>query len=301
MNVWQANERADDNAFQDFAHSMLNISSQFRAYRGDLPGLLRNLIGVSASVSVELRKQLIGGGLLRRCVRQPRLHRLKPRDQLVGDPVEHCVKVHGGQVTITKLDEPGAGETLDLAIAPQIYEVVVHPLHGLCFENEYRWVSENPFDWTLGPYRLRRWLKQPVLRLDSDQFDLKTLIAEVANTQGAHADRRNDLIRKQISRHFQSVYLNMFALHVAVELSNQFATSVLAKSSLYDRIARVYPEILEDLYEVAIKLEFGRDSFFPHAEFPLRFEIPQEANSGNLGVHPIGSTAHSTRIEISAP
>lgn len=70
--VWEANGRASDGEFEDFALSMRNIQSQLAACNRNTSGY--NFAAVSRAASVEIRKLLLGDGLLRKCIYRPRLH-----------------------------------------------------------------------------------------------------------------------------------------------------------------------------------------------------------------------------------
>ena len=146
-------------------------------------------------------------------------------------------------------------------------------LYGLCFQKSSNvWTSTDPFAKELTPIRLKWWLKQPVLQIDRDRYDMSAMLSEVANTQGAHSDRRRDTIRQQISEHFHSIYLNIFTLRVGIYLSNQFAASVSANSSFRERISRGYPEIMEDLYTVEANLKWGPDQLrIDHGYLTMHF------------------------------
>lgn len=303
MELWEANVKATDGHFDDFTVSMFNILTQLQA----LESTRRNLVGISRLVSVELRKLLLHDGLLQRCVRKPRLHPLKPPSQLKGDPVEDILKVSGGSMEITKLDEPMAGAKAVVAMAPMKHTTVIHPLYGLCFQNgSNQWVSESPFDEGSPPIRLDRWLKQPVLQIDGDIYDMRDMLSEVANTQGAHSDHQKDTIRQQIHQHFRGNYLNIFILTVGIYLYNQFSASVSAGSSLQNHIVKVHPDIREEIYRVDAMLKFNRDQFSTHGDFvlnpvavvqqsPIVAGVP-ERRPGPLSAAPIVS-----RFEMSVP
>ena len=286
--IWEANEHAEDRTFEDFTASMINISTQLRANGGDVRSFGRNLVGVSRSISVELRKLLLGDALINRCVRRPKLHKLIRPHRLNGDPFEDSFGVQGGTVRIIKLDEPRAGMSAEFGITPMKHIVVIFPLYGLCFQKDSNvWTSTDPFAKELTPIGLDRWLKQPVLQIGSDRYDMRAMLSEVANTQGAHSDRRRDTIRQQISEHFHGIYLNIFTLRVGIYLSNQFAASVSANSSLRERIGRGYPEIMEDLYKVNANLTWAPDQ--------LRID------HGYLTLHFGGNAELSTKFEIKVP
>ena len=256
MEVWEANENGTDEQFEDLAYAIVNILTQIRAFEANR----NNLVGASRLISVELRKLLLSDGL-QKCVHRPMLHKLIRPDRLVGDPHEQVLDVQGGTVTITKQDEPMAGQQAVLFIAPAKYETVVYPLYGLRYERSRAlWVSESPFDERLTPLRLDRWLKQSVLRIDRDQYDMREMLSEVANTQGAHSDHRNDAIRQQINEHYRSKYLNIFVLVVGIYVQNRFANSLAADSSLKSRLATVYPKIEEDAqYKVEASFTVRRE------------------------------------------
>ena len=279
--IWEANEHAEDRTFEDFTASMMNISTQLRANGEDVRSFGRNLVGVSRSVSVELRKLLLGDDLISKCVRRPKLHKLIRPNRLNGDLFEDSFRVQGGTMRITKLDEPGAGMSAEFGITPMEHTVVVHPLYGLCFQKgSNAWTSTDPFAKELTSITQDRWLKQPVLQLDGDRYDMRAMLSEVANTQGAHSDRRGDTIRQQISKHFHSIYLNIFTLRVAIYLSNQFAASVAANSSLRERVGRGYPEIMEDLYGVEANLTWGADQLrISHGDLTLHFESESDLHT----------------------
>ena len=279
--IWEANEHAEDGTFEDFTASMINISTQLRANGEDVRSFGRNLVGVSRSVSVELRKLLLGEALISKCVRGPKLHKLIRPHRLNGDPFEDTFGVQGGTVRITKVDEPGAGTSAEFGITPMKHVVVIYPLYGLCYQRGSNvWVSEDPFAKELTPIRLHWWLKQPVLQIDRDRYDMRAMLTEVANTQGAHSDRRRDTIRQQIRKHFQDIYLNIFTLRVGIYLSNQFAASIAANSSLRERVGRGYPEIMEDLYGVEAKLTWGADQLrISHGDLTLHFESESDLHT----------------------
>lgn len=274
MEVWEANLSATDRHFDDFIVSMFNILTQLRAFESTR----HNLVGISRSISVELRKLLLHNGLLQKCVRRPRLHPLVRPDRLEGNPVEDVFEMLSGSMEITKLDEPMAGAKAVIALSPMKHTTVIHPLYGLCYQRDInQWVSENPFDEGLPPIRLDRWLNQAVLQIDSDTYDMKDLLSEVANTQGAHSDHQRDTIRQQIHQHFRGIYLNIFIFTVGIYLYNHFSASVSADSSLQGRISKVYPDIGEETYRVDAMLTFGRDQFATHGDFVIHpFAVTQQ-------------------------
>ena len=303
MEVWEANVNASDGHFEDFTVSMFNILTQLQAFESTR----RNIVGISRSVSVELRKLLLHNGLLRRCVHRPRLHPLTRPDQLKGDPCEDIFKTAGGSATITKLDEPMAGAQALIEFAPMTHTTVIHPLYGLRFQKDInQWISESPFDEVLPPVRLDRWLRQPVLQIDSDKYDMRDLLSEVANTQGAHSDHQNDTIRQQIHQHFRGIYLNIFILTVGIYLYNHFSASVSAASSLQARVAKVHPDIKEENYRVNAMLRFDRDQFSTHGDFDLRpIAVTQQSPivGGILkgGPRQLSRTPIVSRFEVSVP
>ena len=294
---------AMDRHFDDFVISMLNILAQMQAFESTR----RNLVGISRSVSVELRKLLLHDGLLRRCVQRPRLHPLTRADQLKGDPCEDIIEITGGNLTITKLDEPRAGAQASIELAPMKHTTVIHPLHGLCFqENTNQWVSKCPFDEGLAPIRLDPWLKQPVLQIGSDVYSLRDMLTEVANTQGAHSDHVNDTIRQRIHQHFHGIYLNIFVLTVGIYLYNQFSSMVTVDSSLQERIAKVHPDIREETYRVDAMLSFDRAQFSAHGAIALHpivvtQQLPIVGDIPNGGTGPLSRTPIESRFEISVP
>ena len=165
---------------------------------------------------------------------------------------------------------------------------MIHPLYGLSFQKASNvWTSTDPFAKKLTPIKLAWWLKQPVLQIDRARYEMRDMLSEVANTQGAHADRRRDTIRQQISEHWHGIYLNIFTLRVGIYLSNQFADSVSADASLRERIIRRYPEIMEDLYTVGANLTWGPEQ--------LRIE------HGDMTLHLGGETELSTTFAIKVP
>lgn len=303
MEAWEANGNATDEHFDDFAVSMLNILTQLQAFESNR----RNLVGISRSVSVELRKLLLHNGLLQRCVRRPKLHRLTRSQQLQGDPFEDVFEMSGGSMTITKLDEPMAGAQAVVDLAPMKHTTVIHPLYGLCFRKDTnQWVSESPFDEGLPPIRLDRWLKQPVLKIDSDTYSMGDMLSEVANTQGAHSDRQNDAIRQQIHQHFHGTYLNIFVLTVGISLYNQFSVSVAAGSSLQERIAKVHPDIGEETYRVDAMLTFDLEQFSTRGDFTLRpvaltQRLPLVGGIAEGRTQSLLDAPVLSRFEISAP
>ena len=304
MNIWEANENGTDQQFEDLAYAMVNILTQI----GAVKATLNNLVGASRLISVELRKLLLGDGL-QRCVRRPMLHKLIRADRLVGDPHKREAKVLGGRVTIVKLDEPMAGQKAVFDVAPAEYETVVLPLYGLRFEEDSgSWVSESPFDERLSPIRLDRWLKQPVLRIDKDLYDMREMLSEVANTQGAHSDHQNDTIRQQINQHYRSVYLNIFTLMVGIYVQNLFASSLAAGSSFKSRLAVIYPRIEEDAqYRVEALLQFSEDQLAAHigwSALPLQSvtqEQPLASELKEAGTVPATTAPLLYRTTISAP
>lgn len=303
MEVWEANSNATDGHFDDFAVSMFNILTQLRAFQSTR----RNLVGISRSVSVELRKLLLHNGLLQRCVRRPRLHPLVRPDRLNGDLVEDIFQTLGGSMTITKLDEPMAGAKAVVALAPMKHTTVIHPLYGLCFQNDSnQWISKSPFDEGLPPIRLDHWLKQAVLQIDSDIYDMRDLLSEVANTQGAHSDHQRDTIRQQIHQHFRGTYLNIFILTVGIYLYNQFSASVSAHSSLQQRISKVHPDSGEETYRVDAVLRFERDQFATHGDFvfhpvAVTQQLPIIGGVPERGPEPISETSIVSRFEVRVP
>ena len=303
MVVWEANVNATDGQFEDFTVSMFNILTQLQA----LESTQRNLVGISRSISVELRKLLLHNGLIQRCVHRPRLHTLTRPDQLKGDPFEDILEIAAGSLTITKLDEPMAGAQASIELAPMRHTTVIHPLYGLCFrKNINQWTSESPFDESSPPIRLDKWLKQPILQIASEINDMRDLLSEVANTQGAHSDHQRDMIRQQIQQYFRGTYLNIFILTVGIYLYNQFSASVSAASSLQERLVRVQPDMREETYRVNAMLRFGRDQFSTHGNFTLRpmavtqqFPIVEGVPEG--GPRPFSGTPIVSRFEISVP
>ncbi|MDE2938531.1 MAG: hypothetical protein OXR67_06385 [Chloroflexota bacterium] len=261
MYTWEANENSTDSEFEDLAYTMVNILGQIRAIEANR----NNLVGASRLISVELRKLLLGDGL-RRCVRRPMLHKLMRPDRLGGDLYEQVIVMRDGTITITKLDEPMAGQQAVIDMSPVKYETAVYPLYALRFEKgRGLWVSESPFDERLIPLRLDRWLKQPVLQINRNRHDMKAILSEVANTQGAHSDRRNDTIRQQINERFRDVYLNIFVLTVGIYLQNLFANSLATGGSLKSRVASVYSKIEEDAqYGVKASMVLSEDQLAAH-------------------------------------
>ena len=282
MVSWQANDNANDDQFSDFVISMSNVLGQLRTFASAFDSSRNNLVGISRSLSVEIRKLLLDG-LLSRCVRRPLLHPLIYPNQLKGNPFEDIFEISDASLRITKLDEPMAGQTALIPIAPMKHTTVIYPLYGLHFQEDAdQWVSENPFDETLSPVKLNRWLKQLVLQIDTDAYDIRMVLSEVANTQGAHSDYQNDTIRQQINRRFQGAYLNIFVLTVATYLCNQFSVSVSSDSSLKDRIAKVHPGVEDESYRVESILVFDRDQFSTRMDW--------------LELHPIGVIQQSPLV-----
>ena len=106
IQIWEANPIATDDHYEDLTFSLLNICTQLRAFQSEQG----NLIGISRSLSVELRKLLLDNPLLQRCVRRLELQPLIDPHQLRGDPVEDVLRLLASKLTITKMDEPNKGE-----------------------------------------------------------------------------------------------------------------------------------------------------------------------------------------------
>ncbi len=303
MEVWEASAIATDKHFEDLTFSMFNILTQLQAF----DSTRRNLVAISRSVSVELRKILLHDGLLKRCVRRPRLHQLVHPDHLKGDSFEDTFKVTGGNMTITKIDEPMAGAQASFEFAPMEHTTIVHPLYGLSFQEDInRWISENPIDEESIPIRLEQWLKQPILQIDNHIYNMGDLLSEVANTQGAHSDHKNDAIRQQIYQHFHGTYLNIFVLTIGIYLYNHFSVSVSADSSLRRRVAGVHPNIKDEAYRVDAILTFDWDKFSTHGEFTLRpiavtQQLPIVGGVPPSGVGPLSREPIVSKFEIRVP
>ncbi|MYB40582.1 hypothetical protein F4X86_04965 [Candidatus Saccharibacteria bacterium] len=194
-------------------------------------------------------------------------------------------------------------------VVPISHTTVIYPLYGLRYESDRElWISESPFDTRLTPIRLDRWLKQPVLQIGSERYNMGAVLTEVANTQGAHSDHQRDAIRQRISKHLQGVYLNIFALVVGAYLQSQFANSLVLGSSLKDRIAKVFPNITEDAgYRLEVELSLGKDqlpvglgwadlwSMFVTQDHPIVSGVPVREDLSET-IEPIVS-----RVEIKVP
>ena len=302
MVVWEANLKAKDEHFEDFTLSMLNILVQLQSFAPER----RNLVGISRSISVEIRKLLLDG-LLRKCVRRPKLHPLTRPQKLVGDPFEQTFEMSASSAIIRKVDDPNRGASALVKFAPMKHTTVIRPLYGLSFqENTNQWISECPFDESSPPIRLGRWLKQPVLQVHAARHNMTDVLSEVANTQGAHSDRQNDTIRQQINEHFRATYLNVFILTVGIYLYNQFSASVSDDSSLRERVAAVHPDIRDETYRVDAILTFERERFSTRGDFilhPLAVtqEFPIVGGIPESGPEPLAETLILTTSEISVP
>lgn len=304
MHIWEANENGTDKEFEDLAYTMVNILCQISLIEANR----NNLVGASRLISVELRKLLLGEGL-QRCVRRPMLHKLMRPGRLRGDRYEKVIVMRDGKMTITKLDEPMAGQKAVIDMAPVKYETIVHPLYGLRFESgRGMWISESPFDERLTPLKLDRWLKQPVLQINRDRHDMKAMLSEVANTQGAHSDHRNDTIRQQINERFQDVYLNIFVLTVGIYVQNLFAASLAAGGSLKSRLTAVYSKIEEDAqYGVKSVITLSGDQLAAHLQWSsIPFQSVAQDQPLILGLPAIGTVSPITepilqRTVISVP
>ena len=303
MTVWQANGSATDEKFGDFAVSMLTIFTNLMA-SSSAPV---NLIGASRAISVELRKVLLDG-LLPRCVSKPRLAPLVSTEQLKGDSLEDVFEVSSSRIELIKQDEPMARERAVVLCAPVTHTTAIHPMYGLRFDADTDcWVSVSPFDPQRRHLRLDRWLKQPVLQINDDVYDMRAILSEVANTQGAHSDHKKDFIRQRIQQFLRSSYLNVFTLAVGIWLLNQFASSLLGGSSLRERVTTICPEAAEAISEVESVFLFDRDQFLVPKEValhpvaviqnvPLVGGVPEYRHEPLLAMGRV-----SLRSEISAP
>ena len=126
-------------------------------------------------------------------------------------------------------------------------------------------LSECPFQEDAPPIRLDRWLRQPVLQIDGDTYNMRRRMLEVANTQGAHSDRRGDTIRQQVNEHFRGIYLNIFVFWTSVYLGNHFFDSIAAESSFAGRVSKVHPNITKEVSRLEGELFLSREQFSAHS------------------------------------
>lgn len=235
---WRVNPIVAPEHLQDFALSVLNISTQLRQVEEN-PSTY--LVSASRSISVELRKLLLDGAnsLVRRCVQKPRLHRLLQFDELRGDLYTVNIGVSSGILQCIQLDGDGRAE---FPIAPVQFTATVHPLPGLRYnKSSDTWVSGDPFDRVKESIRIDAWLKQPLLEIDDTQYTIGAVLTEVANTQGAHADSMRGNLRLWLREHFFPIYLNIFTFLMGVYVVDQVDASSPAGSSLWREIVGRYP------------------------------------------------------------
>ena len=155
MTIWNIKQDAGDNYFSDFVLSMSNIHFQLHHVLPTHGFNLDNLIGVSRSLSVELRKLLLDKSLLSSCLYRPQLHPLINPKRLKGDQYEDIFGISGASLNLTRLDGPTAGATALIPMEDMRHTTVIHPLYGLCFRKDTeQWVTESPFDENHSPVKL---------------------------------------------------------------------------------------------------------------------------------------------------
>lgn len=272
MTIGNIKRNAGDNYFSDFVMTMSNIRFQLHNVPSTHGSNLDNLIGVSRSLSVELRKLLLDKSLLSSCLYRPQLHPLINPKRLKGDQYEDTFEIRDASLNLTRLDGPTAGATALIPIEDMRHTTVIKPLYGLCFRKDTdQWVTESPFDKNHSPVKLDKWLKQSVIQIDENTYNMRKVLAEVANTQGAHSDHINDIIRKQINRNFQSHYLNIFILVVAIYVYNQFCISAEPNEYFRKRVTKLHPSLKFENNRFDFRIEFPKDVFLAkHQELILR-------------------------------
>ncbi len=309
MTIWNIKRDVRDYYFSDFVLSMSNICLQLHHVSSAPDTNLDNLIGVSRSLSVELRKLLLDKSLLSRCLYRPNLHPLISPKRLKGDQYEDTFGISDSKLSLLKLDGPTAGETAIILMADMRHTIVIHPLYGLCFrkDNE-QWITESPFDEKHSPVKLKNWLKQQVIQIDNNTYNLRQVLSEVANTQGAHSDYQKDSIRRQINKNFQSYYLNIFILVVSIYLYNQFCISVASDMYFRNRVTKLHPGLRIENNRFDYRIEFNKDQFLAKKQelilhpkgviqqAPLVGGIPEIGSQDQLAGEPI-----HTRSEIRIP
>lgn len=301
--AWEANERADPEYFEHFASSLLSITSSLTAAVEDPAFLMAG----SRAISVELRKLLLAGShsLVQRCVREPRLHRLLRPNRLHGDVFEERLQLSGGSLRIKNPASDWEGEW---PMAPASMTATVEPLYGLRYdEGRGVWISEDPYDRGRKGIRLRQWLNQGALQIDHTRYTLGNILSDVANTQGAHVDKRKDSLRHRLGEHFAPIYLNIFAVLTGAYVAGQVATSLAEGSSLSTHLEKHYPRLGNRLRIAGVGMEIPKDGISFHDLFvPVVFRSREPSNA-SPGPSPVTvnfvaeSVVQHLRIKVPAP
>ena len=110
------------------------------------------------------------------------------------------------------------------------YGVEVHPLHGLAYSNE-SWHLAGMFDTGRQSMTVSRWLKQRVLRVDSTEYTLESVLRFAVNRDSLHLSHEVDEQR----RHLELV--NVGTLHYPAMVLHHTA-AYLVNISLFCQIPR---------------------------------------------------------------
>ncbi|MCY4555299.1 MAG: hypothetical protein OXF79_02705 [Chloroflexi bacterium] len=239
--MWKANTRASSEYFLHLASSALSLSNALRSVERNFEA---EFLSATRQASVELRKLLLAGrnSLLKRCVERPKLHGFVSPASLAGDAYGFESNLSGQ----ARIESKTGDYVRQLGNFNLHVGIVVEPLYGMSFDSATnQWHCKDPFRQHGPPnLKLEAWLRQPVLQINDETYTLRTVLTDVANTQGAHVDLRPDSVPSRIGEHFASVYTNILVLFVAQYVNMVISVEVdHIRSSLGRKLRKVHPDM----------------------------------------------------------
>ena len=113
--------------------------------------------------------------------------------------------------------------------ASRSWEIEVHPLHGLRYDESTReWALVQPlFNETARGLSLGSWRNQSLFRVNERRYRLLDALRFVANAEGTHVDTEKDITMQDMERvHFgHLIYPHIVAILVASYVCTQYAAS----------------------------------------------------------------------------
>ena len=136
-------------------------------------------------VSVALRKILLdgNGSMLKRCIANPEMHPMKaPADNAKTLRATQSFKEQRYEFTFAD----GSSSTVKIPAHDNV--VSLHPLFGIHHESETKSVLTTPFDFVATTVKFSKWMSTKILKVNSMQFDTRSMLHLMAVKEGAHAN-----------------------------------------------------------------------------------------------------------------
>lgn len=148
------------------------------------------LASTTRRISISIRKILIdgNGSLLKRCFAEPNVHPLKLPYNF--EPINFVRHIEEQRFTIGWAD----GQSNDITLPAFDHRTTVHPLYGVRHISGMKFGLYSPFDHNANPVKFQKWINAKVLEIDGHQFNVKQILRDMSNKEGAHIEENHPLL-----------------------------------------------------------------------------------------------------------